>query len=51
MRLWDYLGAIAMIEAAGGRVNEYLVGDALLEETASSQESPAVFAQLESFLH
>ena len=35
MRSWDYLGAIAMIEAAGGRVNEYLVGDALLEETAS----------------
>jgi myo-inositol-1(or 4)-monophosphatase len=46
----DCLGAIAIIEAAGGRVNEFLVGDALLEGNRVVAGSPAVFEQLESLL-
>jgi len=43
-------GAIAIIEAAGGRVNEYLVGDALLKGNRVVAGSTAVFEQLESLL-
>jgi len=50
MHSWDCLGAIAIIEAAGGRVNEYLVGDALLAGNRVVAGSPAVFEQLESLL-
>ena len=50
MHSWDCLGAIAIIEAAGGRVNEYLVGNALLEGNRVVAGSPAVFEQLESLL-
>jgi len=50
MHSWDCLGAIAIIEAAGGRVNEYLVGDALLKGNRVVAGSTAVFEQLESLL-
>jgi myo-inositol-1(or 4)-monophosphatase len=50
MYSWDCLGAMAIIEAGGGRVNEYLVGDALLQGNRVVAGSPAVFAQLESLL-
>jgi myo-inositol-1(or 4)-monophosphatase len=50
MHSWDCLGAIAIIEAAGGRVNDFLVGDALLKGNRVVAGSPAVFEQLESLL-
>jgi myo-inositol-1(or 4)-monophosphatase len=50
MHPWDCLAAIAIIQAAGGRVNEFAVGDALLQGTRVIAGSPAVFAQLESLL-
>jgi myo-inositol-1(or 4)-monophosphatase len=50
MHSWDCLGAIAIIEAAGGQVNEYLVGDALFKGNRVVAGSPALYAQLESLL-
>ncbi len=50
MHSWDCLGAIAIIEAAGGRVNEFLVGDALLTGNRVVAGAPAVFEQLHSLL-
>lgn len=47
---WDCLGAIAIIEAAGGRVNEYLTGDALLKGNRVVAGAPGVFGQLETLL-
>ncbi len=46
MHSWDCLGAIAIIEAAGGKVNDYLVGDALLEGNTVIAGSPAVYDDL-----
>jgi myo-inositol-1(or 4)-monophosphatase len=47
---WDCLGAFAIIEAAGGKINEFLVGDALFEGNRVIAGSPAVFEQLEALL-
>jgi myo-inositol-1(or 4)-monophosphatase len=43
---WDCLGAIAVIEAAGGRTNDYLTGDALLYGNRLAAGPPAVFDAL-----
>lgn len=50
MHSWDCLGAIAIIEAAGGRVSEFLVRDALLKGNRVVAGAPAVFEQLDSLL-
>lgn len=50
MHPWDCLGAIAIIQAAGGRVNEFVVSDALLQGTRVVAGAPAVFGLLESLL-
>jgi myo-inositol-1(or 4)-monophosphatase len=50
MHPWDCLAAIAIIQAAGGRVNEFVVGDALLQGIRVVAGSPAVFDHLESLL-
>jgi myo-inositol-1(or 4)-monophosphatase len=50
MNSWDCLGAIAVIEAAGGRVNEFLIGDALLKGNRVVAGSAAVFEQLQLLL-
>ncbi|RRA47666.1 inositol monophosphatase [Acidipila sp. EB88] len=50
MHSWDCLGAIAIIEAAGGKVNAYLVGDALLKGNRVIAGAPGVFDQLCSLL-
>ena len=47
---WDYLGAVAIIEAAGGRVSEYLVADALRSENRVVAAGAGVFEQLDSLL-
>jgi myo-inositol-1(or 4)-monophosphatase len=43
---WDCLGAIAVVESAGGRVNDFLVGDALKEGNRIIAGPPAVFGEL-----
>ncbi|WP_158791694.1 hypothetical protein [Granulicella sp. L60] len=48
MHSWDCLGAIAIIEAAGGRVNKFFVGDALLKGNRVVAGGPAVYQQLDS---
>jgi myo-inositol-1(or 4)-monophosphatase len=50
MHSWDCLGAIAIIEAAGGRVNDFLVDDGLLKGNRVVAGAPAVFEQLNSLL-
>src|SRR5262245_17835092 len=50
MHSWDCLGAIAIIKAAGGRVNDYLVGDALLKGNKVIAGAPGVYSQLEALL-
>lgn len=50
MHSWDCLGAMAIIEAAGGQVNDFLVGDALLNGNRVVAGSKALFAQLETLL-
>jgi myo-inositol-1(or 4)-monophosphatase len=50
MHSWDCLGAIAIIEAAGGRANKFLVGDALLKGNRVVAGGPAVYQQLDSLL-
>ena len=50
MHSWDCLAAIAIIEAAGGKVNDYLVGDALLNGNRVIAGSPGVFDQLSTLL-
>lgn len=47
---WDCLGAIAVLEAAGCSVNDYLTGDALLEGNRIVAGPPAVFDQLDAIL-
>lgn len=48
MHSWDRLATIAIIEAAGGRVNEFLVADALRKGNRVAAGSAAVFEQLKS---
>jgi myo-inositol-1(or 4)-monophosphatase len=43
---WDCLGGIAVVEAAGGSVNDYLAGDALLAGNQLVAGPPAVFDAL-----
>ena len=50
MYSWDCLGAMAIIEAAGGRVNEFLAGDALIKGNRVIAGSPRLFEQLQSLL-
>jgi myo-inositol-1(or 4)-monophosphatase len=50
MHSWDCLAAIAIIEAAGGKVNDFLVGDALLKGNRVVAGTSATFAQLETLL-
>jgi myo-inositol-1(or 4)-monophosphatase len=50
MHSWDCLGAIAIIEAAGGRVNDFLEGEALFKGNRVVAGAPAVFKQLDSLL-
>jgi myo-inositol-1(or 4)-monophosphatase len=50
MYSWDCLGAMAIIEAAGGRVSEYLTEDALLKGNRVVTGGPGVFDQLEGLL-
>jgi myo-inositol-1(or 4)-monophosphatase len=47
---WDCLGAIAVIEAAGGRVNDYLAGDALRSGNRIVAAPPALFDALDAVL-
>jgi myo-inositol-1(or 4)-monophosphatase len=47
---WDCLGAIAVISAAGGQVNDYLTGDALLKGNRIVAGPPAVFPALDAVL-
>ncbi len=50
MHSWDCLGAMAIIEAAGGQVNDFLAGDALLKGNRVVAGGKALFAQLETLL-
>jgi myo-inositol-1(or 4)-monophosphatase len=47
---WDGLGALAVCEAAGVRINDYLTGDALLRGNHVVAGPPAVFDELTSIL-
>jgi myo-inositol-1(or 4)-monophosphatase len=47
---WDCLGAIAVIRAAGGRTNDFLVGPALLEGNRVVAGPPAVYDALDTIL-
>jgi myo-inositol-1(or 4)-monophosphatase len=47
---WDCLAAIAVIEGAGGRTNDFLAGDALLRGNRIVAGPPAVFDQLAALL-
>ena len=50
MHPWDCLGAYAIIEAAGGRVNDYLFGDALLKGNRVIAGAPGIYDQLAALL-
>jgi myo-inositol-1(or 4)-monophosphatase len=50
MHSWDCLGAIAIIEAAGGKVNDYLIGDSLRKGNRVVAGAPGVFDQLDTLL-
>jgi myo-inositol-1(or 4)-monophosphatase len=47
---WDCLGAVAVLEAAGFRVNDFLAGDALLKGNQIVAGPPAVYDQLVALL-
>lgn len=47
---WDCLGAIAVLKAAGCRVNDYLAGDSLINGNRIVAGRPAVFDQLDGIL-
>ena len=47
---WDCLAAIAVIEGAGGRTNDFLAGDALLRGNRIVAGPPAMFDQLAALL-
>jgi myo-inositol-1(or 4)-monophosphatase len=47
---WDCLGAVAVLEAAGCRVSDFLVGDALLKGNQIVAGPPAVYDQLVALL-
>ncbi len=48
---WDCLGAVAVLEAAGCLVNDFLVGDALLKGNRIVAGPPAVYDQLLALLN
>jgi myo-inositol-1(or 4)-monophosphatase len=48
---WDCLGAIGVLESAGCRVNDYLVGDSLHIGNEIVAGPPAVFDRLDWLLH
>jgi myo-inositol-1(or 4)-monophosphatase len=47
---WDCLGGIAVVDAAGGRTNDYLRGDALLTGNRIVAGPPAVYGALDAVL-
>lgn len=47
---WDCLAAIAVIEGAGGKVNDFLAGDGLTHGNPVIAGTPAVYAALEALL-
>ena len=47
---WDCLGALAVIDAAGGRTNDYLTGDALRSGNRIVAGPPALYDTLEEIL-
>jgi myo-inositol-1(or 4)-monophosphatase len=47
---WDCLGAIAVLQAAGCSVNDFLTGEALLHGNRIVAGPPAVFDQLDAIL-
>jgi myo-inositol-1(or 4)-monophosphatase len=47
---WDCLGAIAVIEAAGGQVSDFLAGDGLRSGNSIIAAPPAMFEALEQVL-
>jgi len=47
---WDCLGAVAVLQAAGAQVSDFLTGDALLRGNAIVAGPPAVFAALTAVL-
>jgi myo-inositol-1(or 4)-monophosphatase len=50
MNSWDCLAGIAIIEAAGGKVSNFLVGDALLKGNSLVAGTPSLFEGLSSLL-
>ena len=48
---WDCLGAVAVLEAAGCVVNDFLAGDALLKGNRIVAGPPAVYDQLVALLN
>lgn len=50
MHSWDCYGAIAIIEAAGGKVNQFDVLEALVNGTRVVAGAPAVYQQLETLV-
>jgi len=51
MNSWDCLGAIAVIDAAGGRTSEFLTGDALLKGNSLVAGPAQVFEQLSMLMN
>ena len=47
---WDCLAALAVIESAGGRTNDFLTGDALLAGNRIVAAAPAVYDALDAVL-
>jgi myo-inositol-1(or 4)-monophosphatase len=47
---WDCLGALAVVQAAGGRTNDYLTGDALWSGNRIVAAAPGVYDALEEIL-
>ena len=47
---WDCLGAVAVLQAAGCQVSDYLAGDALLKGNKIVAAPPAVFDELTAIL-
>jgi myo-inositol-1(or 4)-monophosphatase len=47
---WDCCAAIAIIQAAGGRTNDFLAGDGLLAGNRIVAGPPALFDQLTALL-
>ncbi len=47
---WDCLGAVAVIQAAGGKVNEFLAGDGLWSGNPLAAGTPGVYPRLAAAL-